>query len=116
MFSILLENLQFKSFHGIYKEERVLGNLFIVNLKVNYLIQQKLDSIINTINYKKLFDIIDKRMAIQSELLEHIVKDIADEIFNQFSLANYVTITITKKNPPIENYIGDVSVSYELIR
>lgn len=112
MYSIELKNIQFKSFHGLYPEERILGNLFEINLKVNYEIKDVQSiSISETVNYETLFSIIDLRMKQPTELLETILKDISTEILNQIDIVNDLTISITKKNPPINNFNGDVSVT-----
>ena len=117
MFTIHLQNLQFKSYHGLYAEEKVLGNCFEVNLKVKY--QPSLlaiNSIEQTINYQNLFEIIERRMLIATELLETIVVDIANEIMNAFLIVEEVDICIAKKNPPIKNFVGNVAVSYQIKR
>ena len=117
MFSIQLENLVFKAFHGLYPEEKILGGNFIVNLKVNFNYHKKNNlEITDTINYENLFEIISNRMKQPTDLLENVVTQIADDILNQFYQVQSLEISITKKNPPIHQFIGDVIVSYQTKR
>ena len=117
MLSIHLQNLQFKSYHGLYEEEKILGNIFIVNLIVKY--QPASLPIINieqTINYEDLFSLIEKRMLIATELLETLVTEIAEEIFDKCKNIEEIYISITKQNPPIAGFSGNVAVSFETKR
>ncbi len=114
MFSIQLENLEFKSFHGLYPEEKIIGGSFIVNLSVHFAMSNKKNILIDqTVNYEKLFEIVSKHMNRPTELLENLVVIIADDVFNQINQVQQINISITKKNPPIQQFIGDVSVSYQ---
>ena len=114
MISIHLQQLQFKSFHGLYAEEKILGNWFIVNLTAKYQSNDVLiNSIEQTINYQHIFEVIKQRMSIPTALLETLVVDIANEIFDTFLLVEEIDICITKKNPPIQNFMGNVAVSYQ---
>ena len=44
------------------------------------------------------------------------VEIIANDILNKFSIANEIEISITKKNPPITHFTGNVAVNYCLNR
>ncbi len=117
MISIHLQNLQFKAFHGLYAEEKVLGNIFEVNLTVKY--QPEILPIINidqTINYQNLFEIVEKRMNVATELLETLVTLISNDIETAFPYIRHIEISITKKNPPIKGFNGNVAVSFETNR
>lgn len=117
MITIYLQNLQFNSFHGLFAEEKILGNQFVVNATIKY---QPHNSIITditaTINYQSIFEIIEKRMLVATELLETLIMNIANDILNQFIMAKEVEICIAKKNPPIPNFTGNVAVNYSLKR
>lgn len=113
MFTIQLRDLHFKSFHGLYAEEKILGNNFIVNVTVKYQSENELIcSLDKTINYENIFKIVAQRMSVATELLETLTTQIATEILNSFLLVEEVEISITKQNPPIEKFIGNVVVSY----
>ncbi len=114
MLSIHLQNLLFKNTHGLYNEEKILGNIFQVNLIVKYKPQNlPIVNINETINYENLFSIVEKRMLVANELLETLVTLISEDIFNSYSFVKNVNITITKLNPPIKGFIGNVAISFE---
>ena len=114
MISIHLQNVQFKAFHGLYEEEKILGNTFELNLTVKYQPETlPITSIEQTINYQILFDIVEKRMSIPTELLETLATSIYNDITTVFPFVEHIEISITKKNPPIKGFKGTVAVSFE---
>jgi 7,8-dihydroneopterin aldolase/epimerase/oxygenase len=114
MFCIQLENLVFKAFHGLYPEEKIIGGTFIVNLSVKFIAIKKNNfQISDTVNYETLFQIVSKHINEPTDLLENISVNITNDIFNQLQQVQFVDISITKKNPPIFHFIGDVTVNYQ---
>ncbi|MCX6209457.1 MAG: dihydroneopterin aldolase [Bacteroidetes bacterium] len=113
MLSIQLKDIQFNSFHGLYTEEKFLGNNFIVNVCVKYLPKNDIIKLLDeTINYENIFEIVQQKMLIPTELLETLVTEIAQKIMDTFQLIKEVEISIAKQNPPIEKFVGNVVVSY----
>lgn len=109
--TIHLQNLQFFGFHGVYPEEQLLGNEFIVNVKLacspfineNILLEQ-------TVNYEEIFAIISSVMQIPTPLLETLVVKIGNTILEQYLQVKAVDVSIYKRNPPIKGYQGNVGV------
>lgn len=117
MFSIQLENLVFKAFHGLYPEEKNFGGKFIINLSVNLnAINKESIEISETVNYENLFQIVSYHMNQPTDLLENVLTQIANDILKQFNQVQSIDISITKKNPPIHQFIGAVTVSYQTKR
>jgi 7,8-dihydroneopterin aldolase/epimerase/oxygenase len=109
---IHLHSLIFFSYHGIHEEEKILGGEFEVNIDIAINSIQKIDSIKQTINYVNVYEIVKLRMAIATPLLETIVDDLINSIhLHAASIIKSVSISIKKINPPIQNFIGSVSVS-----
>ncbi len=117
MLSIHLHQVHFHSYHGLYDEEKILGNDFIIDLIVKYHPSSiPIQSIHQTINYVALYELVNKRMNQPTDLLETVATKIAEQILNEFSLADEVNISIKKINPPITSFKGSVGVSFELKR
>ncbi len=117
MFSIQLENLVFKAFHGLYPEEKIIGGNFIVNLSVKFIATKSDDiEILDTVNYENLFQIVSNHMYQPTDLLENIATKISEDILNKFQQIQTLEISITKKNPPIHQFNGDVTVRYQTKR
>jgi len=114
---IHLKNLQFFSYHGIFEEERILGNHFEMNINVHVnansipVLHMK-----DSIDYVSVYDLVAKRMAIATPLLETVVTEIAQSILARYSLALKVEISIDKLTPPIASFEGKVGVSFTLER
>jgi 7,8-dihydroneopterin aldolase/epimerase/oxygenase len=116
LLTIQLKDLLFRSFHGVYQEETVLGGDFLVNLTVDFIpplnIIRQLDE---TLNYETLFERVKQKMDKPTPLLETIAMELADEILRNYHGVNKVWVAIEKRNPPIPGLTGSVQVSYTAI-
>jgi dihydroneopterin aldolase len=113
MLSIYLQNLRFRSYHGLHSEEKLTGGEFEVNLKVCFHPPVlPVTSLHDTVNYVSLYALIKNQMEQPAELLETIATELAGQILAQFSLVEEVEISITKLHPPIVGFKGLVKVSY----
>ena len=111
MISIHLNNLHFFSYHGIYPEEKMLGNDFEVQLKVEIEAKGRIESLDQTIDYVSLYQLVKIRMAIPTALLETLVQEIIDDIQVMDSRILSIFISIQKMNPLIKDFSGHVGVS-----
>ena len=117
MLSIHLHNIIFFAHHGIHEEEKILGNEFEVNVTIKLTpYQLPVKHLSDTIDYIAVYDLIKKRMAVPTSLLETLATDIAGQILAAFALAEEVTISIRKIYAPVSQLRGSVGVSFELKR
>ncbi len=117
MLSIHLQHLRFHAQHGLYKEEKIIGNEFEVDVTVKYYPPEiPVIEIHKTIDYASIFQLVKDRMDQPVDLLETFVSDTALAILKQFKLAEEVYISIKKLHPPLINFEGSVSVSFEVKR
>ncbi len=117
MLTIQLDAVQFYAYHGIFDEEKTLGNNYVVDIKIEVSAnKQIIESITETIDYALVFDMLKKRMQIPTPLLETIATDFCHTILNNFQLASSIDFSIKKMNPPIEKFIGNVGVQFVLKR
>ena len=113
MFTIHLHNLRFFSFHGVYEEEKILGNEFEVNAEVTFNVAETVTGLEQTVNYVSIYDMVKQRMNIPTALLETVAQDLAHNIHSIDDRIISVTFTVKKVNPPLENFRGSVGVSYK---
>jgi dihydroneopterin aldolase len=113
MFTIHLNNLRFFSFHGLYEEERILGNEYEVNAEVTIAAKEHVTAINQTVDYVKIYDIIKQRMAIPAPLLETVAQDLAQLIYDTDKRIISILVNIKKVYPPIASFSGNISVSYK---
>jgi len=115
--TIQLNDVKFYGYHGLYKEEQKVGNNFIVNLSIEFIpAAKKITSISETIDYVQVYHLVNTRMKMPTPLLETIVGDIADSIFEKFSIAQKVNIQITKEKVYIHTLNGNMSVALSKTR
>lgn len=113
MFTISLHNLIFNSFHGVYEEEKLLGNTFEVNASLTFIGDDKITELEQTINYAVVYEIIKQRMQQATPLLETLAQDMVEAIGAFDKRVKSVSVSVEKKNPPIPNMEGSVSVHYK---
>ena len=112
MIKIELHNLRFFAHHGMYEEEKKVANEFEVDLEVSFEANQTITSINESINYVKLYELVKKFMLQEQRLLETIAMNNTNAIHEQFPQVKKISLTITKKYPPVINFSGNVAVSY----
>ena len=115
MLTIHLHNLLFHSFHGMYKEEKILGNDFEVNVDVSIKAQENITKLRQSVDYVSLYSLIKEVMDQPTPLLEKLVQELAEKIRLLDEKIEGVSISIKKLNPPIGNLQGTVGVSYSTI-
>lgn len=112
MLTVHLSDLKFTAFHGLYPEEAILGNEFEVNVNIDYdESHHQLDKINGLINYEVVYDIIKRRMAIPSHLLEEVAETLILKIRHQYPFLLSIRISIFKLNPPISQFVGKVGIT-----
>jgi len=114
---ISLNKLLFVGYHGLYPEEKKLGNNYSVEIDIDFTPKQGvIDQLDQTIDYVHVYAIVKKWMEIPTTLLETLVGKIADDILSSQALANKVFVKITKLHLPISSFEGNVSVKIEKSR
>jgi dihydroneopterin aldolase len=114
---ISLNKLLFVGYHGLYPEEKKLGNNYSVEIDIDFNPKQAIiDQLDQTIDYVHVYAIVKKWMEIPTALLETLVGKIADDILSSQPLANTVFVKITKLHLPISSFEGYVSVKIEKSR
>jgi len=110
---IQIENMEFYSFHGHFKEERIVGNRFMVDLTIetDMKIPQESDNLKDAVDYQRVYEIVKLQMEKKSHLLEHIAGRIVDAVYAEMKGITKVTVKVSKMNPPMGGKIGAVSVN-----
>jgi 7,8-dihydroneopterin aldolase/epimerase/oxygenase len=111
MGTILLEGMEFFAYHGHFKEERIIGTKFIVDVEFDYESKpaEQSDRLQDAFNYQEVFLLVKKEMEINSHLLEHVTRRILDSIHNSFPGINKARVKIAKMNPQLGGKVKQVS-------
>ena len=99
-------------------EEEKIGSDYIVNLTVcaDLSLSSVTDKLEDTVDYVSLLAIVKKQMSIRSKLLENVVDRIINQVFNDLPKVSQVTVSVSKRNPPIGGNVEEVCVEKELNR
>ncbi|MDE6860968.1 MAG: dihydroneopterin aldolase [Duncaniella sp.] len=98
--------------HGVFAQERELGNKFEVTVHLQYPIDcaMQSDDLNETINYAEVVDLIQDVMEHPSKLLENVVFRLHSAIINRYPSVSGGSIKVAKLNPPIPAAMQDVAV------
>jgi len=112
MAKIILEGMEFYSFHGCTDDEKKVGIWFSVDVVFNYYSDkaQVSDKLIDTINYQKVYEIVSKEMNTTSNLLENVAYRIKNKIISNYEDISDLSVRISKISPPLGGKIQKVSV------
>jgi len=113
LYKVQLHDLEFFAFHGLYDEERIVGNKFIVNLEVVIDEFSEFKTIEDTINYVSLYELIKLKMNQPVKLLEILATQIIEEVHLLNNKINSVSISIKKVSPPIKGIRGNVGIAIQ---
>lgn len=110
---IEIEGMKFYAFHGHFEAEQIVGNEFIVDLRLETDCNKAAisDNLVDALNYQVVYEIVKREMAQPSKLLENVAKRILDSLKFQFTSIINVSVKISKINPPMGGEIEKVSVT-----
>jgi len=100
---ITLKGLQFHAYHGLYPEERVHGNQFLVDVIIdtNFEVSSFEDDLSGTLDYSTVYKLVEQEMINPGLLLESVVQRIVNRIIKEFPNLLRVEVSLAKLNPPV---------------
>lgn len=113
MDEIRVKNLEVFCHHGVYQEENVLGQKFLVDIvaKVDTRVAGKTDELDKSVSYGDICRLVKKEMTKQNDnLLERVAERLAECILLQFSLIREVEIELKKPWAPVLMHMDYASV------
>ena len=115
MSEIYLDGIEVYAFHGYYPEEQRIGGKYRIDVKMvtDTSKAEKNDSLQDTVNYEKVFELVKEEMKEQSKLMEHIAHRIVKRIFSDFPQLELVRVKISKLHPPLDGILDKVSIALE---
>ena len=114
---ISLTNLEFFGYHGLYPEEKKVGNTFFVDVHVNFQPNEAIvDQIDQTIDYVEIYNVVREIMLVPTPLLETIVGSIAEVILKKFPIVEHIQVSVTKQKLALAHFEGTTTVSVEKAR
>jgi 7,8-dihydroneopterin aldolase/epimerase/oxygenase len=109
MWFVKLNDVKMRAHHGVYEQEQIIGNDFIVNISVgfdaNYIYH-----IDETIDYVRLYEIAKQEMDIPRKLLEEVISRIMMALEYEINNAKEIHISIQKVNPAFGKNVSNTEV------
>jgi len=112
MYTIQLENLRFYAYHGVHDEEKQAGTEFEVNIRIDFISEEPVVNLDQTINYVTVYELARTLFAEPVRLLEKIAAELTDRIKLLHKDINMIKVQVIKISPPIPHFTGNVSVSF----
>ncbi|OIP84618.1 MAG: dihydroneopterin aldolase [Porphyromonadaceae bacterium CG2_30_38_12] len=115
---IILENMEFHSYHGCLEHEKILGNTFLVTLHIHLdtAVADITDNLNDTINYQLIYNEVKSQMEVPSLLIENVSERILQALILKFDQISGLKIKLSKLNPPLGAKVHAVSIEKEFIK
>lgn len=110
---IEIEGMEFYAFHGHFDVEKVAGNRFLVDLKIDADCSRagQSDQLEDTLDYQKAYLIVKEEMSVPSNLLEHVGQRIISRLKSEFMEIERISVKVSKMTPPMGGQIERVSIT-----
>ena len=111
MDKIYIRDLEFIGYHGVFEEEKKLGQKFYLSLELSTDLREANDDITKTTHYGEVAETV-KKIFFQKkyDLIETLAEDIAREVLLSFPLIKKVKLEIKKPWAPVGLPLKDVAV------
>lgn len=111
-YQVGLEEVRFYAYHGLFPEERVLGNWFVVSVQVSKRVDSiSFEDINQTFDYGLIYGICKEVMSEPVDLLETVAASISNRLKQTFEGLSSYEVHICKEQPPLGMTGGKSRVS-----
>jgi len=110
---IILKDLGFYGYHGVFAEEERLGQRFFIDLEIGLDLSApaRTDRLSTGTSYGDVYDVVKQTFeGERTKLLEALGQNIVDALFMAFPTVDWVIIRIRKPEAPIAMVRGEAAV------
>ena len=117
MDKMVLSKMEYYGYHGVFEEERRLGQRFYIDLELQLDLQEagQHDDLSKTVNYAEVHErvkhIVEKKSF---KLIEALAEHIASDLLDTYTVIHVLIVKVTKPHPPFDIHFEGVTV--ELLR
>ena len=113
LYTIHLQDMEFRAYHGCYDLEQRVGNRFNVALKITTElgVVADEDAVEKAVNYLTVYEVVSEQMAITQRTIERVAQNIICAVKSRFPQIVETECTVAKLAPPLGGKIGRVSVT-----
>lgn len=116
---IILNDLGFYGYHGLFEEEARLGQRFFIDLQcgVDLYAPGNTDEIGHTVSYADIYDVVKAAFeGKRAKLVEALAQNIATALFDAFGEIGWIIIRIRKPEAPIAMVRGEAAIELHRVR
>ena len=116
---IILRDLGFYGYHGLFAEEEKLGQRFFIDLEcgVDLTAPGETDAIGHTVSYADIYDVVKATFDGQrTKLIEALGHNIVTALFGRFADITWIIIRIRKPEAPIAMVRGEAAIELHRVR
>jgi len=108
MGKVSLEGIEFHAYHGVFSEEKKLGNRFTVDIHVETDFKKGMldDDLKSTVDYVRLYQIAQSHMKVPVRLLEHLAHLMIKDILKVYPNLVSIRVIIKKHNPALGGVVN----------
>ena len=112
MYTIELEGMDFRAFHGCYELEQQTGSHFEVSLRIITELGQiaEDDDVTKAVNYLTVYEVVREQMQRTQCTIERVAQNILDALHNHFPQICEMECRVSKIAPPLGGKVAKVSV------
>ena len=113
LYTIRLDGIYVRAFHGCYDLEQQVGNRFRVDIVIRTPLGNlpQTDDVTQAVNYLTVFEIVERTMQRTQRTIEAAAANIIEAIRAEFAQIVEVECTVAKISPPLGGKIDKVSVT-----
>lgn len=119
MDKMILTRMEYYGYHGVFEEERRLGQRFYVDLELEMDLATagQTDDLSTTINYAEIHEKVKQVVEQQSfKLIEALAECIASSLLDAYTDVHALTVRVTKPHPPFDIHFQGVTVELRRTR
>jgi 7,8-dihydroneopterin aldolase/epimerase/oxygenase len=117
MDKLVLRRMEYYGYHGVFEEERKLGQRFYIDLELQLDLREAglHDDLSKTVNYAEVHERVKAVVEKKSfKLIEALAEHIASDLLDTYTVIHALTVKVTKPHPPFDIHFEGVTV--ELLR
>lgn len=113
VYTIRLDGIYVRAFHGCYDLEQQVGNRFRVDMAIRTTLGDlpTSDDVTKAVNYLTVFEIVERTMQRTQRTIEAAAANIIEAVKEAFPQIIEVECTVAKIAPPLGGKIDKVSVT-----
>ncbi|EKQ52190.1 MULTISPECIES: 2-amino-4-hydroxy-6-hydroxymethyldihydropteridine diphosphokinase [unclassified Clostridium] len=116
MDKMYIKDLELFGFHGVFEEEKKLGQKFILSfeLELDLKLAGKTGDLTKSVHYGELCEKIEEEFNRENyDLIETVTLNLADFILNEYKLISGVKVFLKKPWAPIKKHLDTVEIMIE---